>query len=74
MVIGALIPLCIGFNIALSIYHQPSAECSAAVETVQQQGGPNLLEASESEIDRWLEEEPDAWDLWEEVDRACWEE
>ncbi len=74
LVMGALIPLCIGFNIAQEIYLEPSAECSAAVETVQQQGGPNLLEASDSEKDRWLEEEPGAWDLLDKVDSACWEE
>ena len=69
----ALILLCIGINIASGIY-QTSADCAEAVETVQQEGGPDPLTASDTEIDIWLEENPGAWELMEEVDRACWEE
>ena len=73
----ALIVICIGGTIGSHIVYeinQPSEECSAVLERVQELGGPDLWTASESELDRWIEEDPDAWDLMDEVDAACWQD
>ena len=44
------------------------------MEAVQQRNGPNLWTASEAELDRWLEEDEEAWNLLDEVDAACWQD
>ena len=76
-VMYGLLVLCIGGSIGthfIGTLNQPSPECAATVEAIQQKGGPNLWTADETEIDRWLEEDPDAWELLDEVENTCWQE
>ena len=37
-------------------------------------GGPDLWTISEADLDRWLEEDPDAWEILDNVGSACWQE
>ena len=67
-VMTGLIVLCIAGGIGTHIINkinQPSAECATALETVKEAGGPDLWTASDDEIDHWLEEDQDAWDLYD---------
>ena len=54
--------------------NQPSAECATALETVKEGGGPDLWTASDDKIDHWLEEDQDAWDLYDRAYDTCWPE
>ena len=72
-----LIVLCVGGGIGALIIdqmNQPSAECTAALETVKEGGGPDLWTISEADLDRWMEEEPNALEILENLDSACWPE
>ena len=73
-VMTGLIVLCIGGTIGSYIINeinQPSAECATALETVKEWGGRDLWTMSEAELDRWLEEDPDAWEILENLGSAC---
>ena len=73
---GLIVP-CIAGSIGTHIINEinePSAECATALETVKEGGGPDLWTISEANLDRWLEEDPDRWEILEEVDSYCWEE
>ena len=77
VVMTGLIVLCIAGSIGTNIINQinqPSPECAAALETVKEGGGPDLWTISEADLDRWLEEDPDGWEILENVNTACWEE
>ena len=76
-VMTGLIVLCIAGGIGTHIINkinQPSAECATALETVKEAGGPDLWTASDDEIDHWLEEDQDAWDLYDRAYDTCWPE
>ena len=75
VVMTGIIVLCIAGSIGTHIINEinePSAECTTALETVKEGGGPDLWTISEADLDRWLEEDPDAWEILENVDSACW--
>ncbi len=72
---AALITICIAGNIGNNVAYnlaQPSEECQGVLDKIQKAGGPNLLIASDPELDRWLDEDPQAWDLYDEAGAACW--
>ena len=72
-----IIVLCIGMAIGFHIINginQPSAECATALETVKEEGGPDLWTASDDEIDHWLEKDQDARDLYDRAYDTCWPE
>lgn len=71
----SLTVLLIAGGIAFNIVNkelEPTPVCTAAIEAVQEKGGPDLFEANDLEIDTWLETDPRAWDLYDEVHEACW--
>ena len=77
VVMTGIIVLCIAGSIGTHIINEinePSAECAAALETVKEGGGPDLWTLSETDLDRWLEEDPDAWEILDNVGSACWQE
>ena len=75
VIMTGLIALCIAGSIGTHIINEinePSAECATALETVKEEGGPDLWTISEADLDRWLEEDPDAWETLGNVQSACW--
>ena len=75
VIMAGLIALCIAGSIGTHIINEinePSAECATALETVKEGGGPDLWTISEADLDRWLEEDPDAWETLDNVQSACW--
>ena len=63
---------CIALNIAIYAMNTPWGECRTALQVVQEEGGPDLWTISEADLDRWLEEDPDAWETLGNVQSACW--
>ena len=77
VIMTGLIVLWIGAVIGSQIINQinqPSSECATALETVIEGGGRDLWTASDDEIDHWLEENQDAWDLYDRAYDTCWPE
>ena len=75
MLMAALIVICIAGAIGTQVVdklNQPTGECQTVLDKIQEEGGPDLWTASESELDSWLDEDPQAWDLYGEAGTACW--
>lgn len=75
LLMAALIVICIAGSIGSQVFHklnQPTGECQTVLDKIQEEGGPDLWTASESELDSWLDEDPQAWDLYGEAGAACW--
>ena len=63
---------CIALNIATYAMNIPRGEYKTALQVVEERGGPDLWTASEDEIHHWLEEDQDAWDLYDRAYDTCW--